>query len=125
MTTSSATEPDGSAAPDGTAAPQADRAAGTPPASPAPFMASRWRASGIRWAPVVAAAVAMTVFGLWGLARDSAMGNDEVVSRWAALLSLRQLAHLVRHVDAVHALYYLLLHGWMVVGTSPTAIRVP
>jgi mannosyltransferase len=28
-------------------------------------------------------------------------------------------------VDAVHGLYYLLLHGWMVVGTSPTAIRVP
>ncbi len=67
----------------------------------------------------------MTAMGLWGLARDSAMGNDEVVSRWAALLSLRQLAHLVRHVDAVHGLYYLLLHGWMAVGTSPTAIRVP
>jgi mannosyltransferase len=67
----------------------------------------------------------MTVLGLWGLARGSAMGNDEVVSRWAALLSLGQLVHLVRHVDAVHALYYLLLHGWVVVGNSPTAIRVP
>jgi mannosyltransferase len=67
----------------------------------------------------------MTAAGLWGLTRDSAMGNDEVVSRWAALLSLRQLAHLLRHVDAVHGLYYLLLHGWMAVGTSPTVMRIP
>jgi mannosyltransferase len=74
---------------------------------------------------VLVSAALMTVLGLWGLARDSAMGNDEVVSRWAALLSLRQLAHLVRHVDAVHGFYYLLLHAWMVVGTSPTAMRVP
>jgi mannosyltransferase len=67
----------------------------------------------------------MAVAGVWGLARDSAMGNDEVVSRWAALLSLRQLAHLLRHVDAVHGLYYLLLHGWMAVGTSPEVMRIP
>jgi mannosyltransferase len=78
-----------------------------------------------RYAPPVAAAAAMTAAGLWGLTRDSAMGNDEVVSRWAALLSLRQLAHLLRHVDAVHGLYYLLLHGWMAVGTSPTVMRIP
>jgi mannosyltransferase len=67
----------------------------------------------------------MAALGLWGLARDSAMGNDEVATRWAALLSLRQLAHLLRHVDAVHGLYYLLMHGWMAVGTSPVAMRVP
>jgi mannosyltransferase len=67
----------------------------------------------------------MTWLGLWGLVRDSAMGNDEVASRWAASLSLGQLAHLARHVDAVHALYYLLLHGWMVVGTSPAVLRAP
>jgi mannosyltransferase len=78
-----------------------------------------------RYAPPAAAAAAMTAAGLWGLTRDSAMGNDEVVSRWAALLSLRQLAHLLRHVDAVHGLYYLLLHGWMAVGTSPTVMRIP
>jgi mannosyltransferase len=87
--------------------------------------AGRWRGFAARYAPAIAAAAAMTVIGVWGLARDSAMGNDEVVSRWAALLSLRQLAHLVRHVDAVHGLYYLLLHGWMAVGTSPVAMRVP
>jgi mannosyltransferase len=71
------------------------------------------------------AAATMAVLGLWGLERQSSMGNDEVVTRWAALLSLRQLAHLLRHVDAVHGLYYLLIHAWMVVGDSPAAIRVP
>jgi mannosyltransferase len=41
------------------------------------------------------------------------------------LLSLRELAHLLRHVDAVHGLYYLLMHAWVVVGSSPAIIRVP
>ncbi|HEV3291301.1 MAG TPA: glycosyltransferase family 39 protein, partial [Streptosporangiaceae bacterium] len=44
---------------------------------------------------------------------------------WAALLSLRELAHLVNNVDAVHGLYYLLMHGWVAVGSSPAALRVP
>jgi len=73
----------------------------------------------------VAAALVMAVLGVWGLARDSSMGNDEVATRWAALLPLHQLAHLVDNVDAVHGLYYLLMHGWMAVGTSPAAMRIP
>ena len=79
----------------------------------------------VRYAPVILAAAAMAVLGVWGLARDSSMGNDEVATRWAALLSLHQLAHLLRHVDAVHGLYYLLMHGWMAVGTSPAVMRIP
>jgi len=67
----------------------------------------------------------MAVLGVWGLARDSSMGNDEVATRWAALLPLHQLAHLVDNVDAVHGLYYLLMHGWMAVGTSPAVMRIP
>lgn len=77
------------------------------------------------WLPVAAAAAVMACFGFWGLARQSAMGNDEAASRWAASLSLAQLAHLLRHVDAVHGLYYLLLHGWLAAGTSPAVLRVP
>ena len=61
--------------------------------------------------------------GAWP--RSGSMGNDEVATRWAALLSLRELAHLLRHIDAVHGLYYLVMHAWMVVGTSPTVMRVP
>jgi mannosyltransferase len=67
----------------------------------------------------------MAVAGVVGLARNSSMGNDEVATRWAALLSVRELAHLLRHVDAVHGLYYLLMHGWVVVGSSPAVLRIP
>ncbi len=67
----------------------------------------------------------MAVLGVWGLARDSSMGNDEVATRWAALLSLHQLGRLLRHMDAVHGLYYLIMHGWMAVGTSPAVMRIP
>jgi mannosyltransferase len=79
----------------------------------------------VRYAPIILAAAVMAVLGVWGLARDSSMGNDEVATRWAALLSLHQLAHLLRHVDAVHGLYYLLMHGWMAAGTSPAVMRIP
>ncbi len=94
-----------------------------PAAASAP--AGGWTGAAVRFAPVIASAAAMAVAGVWGLGRDSAMGNDEVATHWAALLSLRELAHLLRHVDAVHGLYYLLMHFWVVVGSSPTAMRVP
>jgi mannosyltransferase len=84
-----------------------------------------WRERAARCAPAGAAALAMVVLGLWGLARDSAMGNDEVATRWAALLSLRDLAHLLNNQDAVHGFYYLLMHGWVAVGSSPAVLRIP
>jgi len=84
-----------------------------------------WVAVAASGAPVVAVSGLMTFFGLWGLARESAMGNDEVVSRYAAGLSIGQLVELLRRVDMVHGLYYLMLHGWMAVGTSPAVLRVP
>jgi mannosyltransferase len=67
----------------------------------------------------------MAVLGWWGLARGSSMGNDEVATRWAALLNLHALAHLLDNVDAVHGLYYLLMHGWVAVGSSPAVLRIP
>lgn len=87
--------------------------------------AGGWMGAAAKYAPVLAAAATMAVLGFWGLARGSAMGNDEVATRWAALLGLRHLAHLLNHVDAVHGLYYLLMHGWMAVGTSPAVMRIP
>jgi len=84
-----------------------------------------WTAAAVKYAPVGIAATTMAVLGLWGLARDSSMGNDEVATRWAALLSLRELAHLLNTVDAVHGLYYLMMHAWMAVGTSPAVMRIP
>lgn len=103
-------------------------AAGAAQASPSGGRPDRRRAvtaAAGRIAPVLIPVVVMVVLGLWGLRRDSDMGNDEVATRWAAGLSLRQLAHLLRHVDAVHGLYYLLIHCWLVVGGSPAVIRVP
>ena len=94
---------------------------GPGPAGPGP----RWQAATARYGPPVLAALVMAGLGMWGLARDSSMGNDEVATRWAALLSLHQLTRLLRHVDAVHGLYYLLMHGWMAVGTSPAVMRIP
>jgi mannosyltransferase len=67
----------------------------------------------------------MAVLSLWGLARDSSMANDEVATRWAALLSLHDLAHLLNTVDAVHGLYYLMMHVWVAVGSSPSVLRIP
>jgi mannosyltransferase len=97
------------------------------PVAPAPPPgAPRSRTARLAWYwPAAAAAAVMLALGLWGLARDSAMGNDEVATRWAALLSLPQLAHLLRNLDAVHGAYYLFMHGWMVVGTSPLVMRIP
>jgi mannosyltransferase len=107
-------------APGAPARPPDAGAADVPPAAPPPapsFLRRYW--------PAALAAAAMIALGLWGLSRDSSMGNDEVATRWAASLSLGQLAHLLRNIDAVHGAYYLLMHVWMVAGTSPTALRVP
>ena len=114
------TELDGTES-DGTELAGAGGLAGTGPAAPP----AHWRAGAGWYLPAALAAAVMAVLGVWGLARDSSMGNDEVATRWAALLSLHQLAHLLRHVNAVHGLYYLLMHGWMAVGTSPAVMRIP
>jgi mannosyltransferase len=74
--------------------------------------------------PAVAAAV-MLALSLWGLGRQGTMGNDEVATRYAAMLSLPQLIHLLSNVDAVHGTYYLLMHAWVALGTSPTVLRIP
>jgi len=96
-----------------------------PPARAAQRRGYGWAAAAGKYAPVGIAAAAMAVLGLWGLARDSSMGNDEVATRWAALLSLHDLAHLLNIVDAVHGLYYLVMHVWVAVGSSPTVLRIP
>ena len=103
---------------------------GITPVSPAastagPARAGRWRAAPAVWVPPAVAVTVMAVLGWWDLARRNSMGNDEVATRWAALLPLPQLEHLLSHVDAVHGLYYLLMHPWMAVGTSPAVMRIP
>jgi mannosyltransferase len=84
-----------------------------------------WAATALWLAPIALASATMLVLGLWGLARHSAMGNDEIVTRYASMLSFGQLAHLLKHTDIYHGFYYVLMHGWVVLGTSPVTIRVP
>ena len=96
-----------------------------PAAGPVPARTAGWAATAAAWIPPAAAAAVMLVLGWWGIARDNSMGNDEVATRWAALLPLRELAHLLGNVDAVHGLYYLLMHGWVALGSSPVILRIP
>jgi len=85
-----------------------------------------WLAAAVWWLPIVFAAAIMAVLGVWGISRHNAMGNDEIVTRYASTLSLGQLAHLLEHTDIYHGFYYVVIHPWVAVfGTTPTAIRVP
>src|SRR5262249_47637989 len=109
---------------DKTAVPRVPAGTSGPPASGAATSVGTggWAATAARYAPAGVVAAAMLVLGFWGIARHNSMGNDEVATRWAALLGLRELAHLLGHLDAVHGLYYLLMHGWMALGTTPTVM---
>jgi mannosyltransferase len=102
-----------------------DQGASRPPDAEGQAGARSRRAALTSWLPVVIVAAIMALLGVWGLARHNAMGNDEVVTQYAAKLSLGQLFHLLKHIDAVHGLYYLLIHCWIAVGSTPATIRVP
>jgi mannosyltransferase len=67
-------------------------------------------------------AAAVSVFGSW----IPSLWGDEAASLMSAQRSLPSLFAMLAHVDAVHGLYYLLLHFWIhLAGTSPFAIRLP
>ncbi len=83
------------------------------------------RRTAVAWLAPAAAAAVMAGLGVWGLARGSSMGNDEVATRWAALLPVPRLLRLLGNLDAVHGLYYLLMHGWVALGSSPLVLRIP
>lgn len=94
------------------------------PASPR----DRGRPSGARglrgWAPALICGAAMAVMGVWGLDRGSMYGTEEV-SYWAAHLPLTSLFLLLGHVDAVHGLYYLMMHAVFLTGSGEVLLRVP
>ncbi|MFJ7592167.1 hypothetical protein ACIQZO_33350 [Streptomyces sp. NPDC097617] len=51
------------------------------------------------------------LLGLWGLERGASMWRDESVTWQVAHRPLGRIAELLGGVDAVHGLYYLLMHG--------------
>lgn len=54
------------------------------------------------------------------------LGTDELVTWDVGTRSVDQVLGLLHNVDAVHATYYLLMHGWMgAFGDSHTAMRMP
>lgn len=71
--------------------------------------------------PLVAA-----LLGLWGLERGGSMWRDESVTWQVAHRPLGGLWELLGQVDAVHGLYYLLMHGvFLAWDGGPWALRLP
>ena len=75
---------------------------------------------------VVLPVVLALTLGLWGIGRDGSLWGDEAVSLEVAHRSTGQIWQLAHHVDAVHTLYYLLLHGmFQLHDGGPALLRLP
>ncbi|MGW3102625.1 glycosyltransferase family 39 protein [Streptomyces sp. NPDC001100] len=66
----------------------------------------------------------MLALGLWGLDRGG-MWGDEGVTFLVARRTVPQIWHLLHGVDAVHGLYYLLMHAVLAVHPGEVALRLP
>ncbi|MFE0044784.1 glycosyltransferase family 39 protein [Streptomyces albireticuli] len=91
-----------------------------PPRSPSPPPARRR-------APLLAVTVpaaVMLVLGLLGLDRGT-MWRDESATFQIARRSLPEIWHALGTVDAVHGLYYLLMHAVLAVRDDEIALRLP
>ncbi|MFD0393645.1 glycosyltransferase family 39 protein [Streptomyces nogalater] len=69
-------------------------------------------------------ALVMLVLGLWRLDRGG-MWRDEAVSFQVGRRTVPQIWHLLHDVDAVHGLYYLLLHAVLAVHPGEVVLRLP
>lgn len=64
--------------------------------------------------------------GLWGLSRQDSVWRDEAATWQVAGRSAGEIWAMLANVDAVHGLYYLLMHGlFEVFGASTTTLRLP
>lgn len=64
--------------------------------------------------------------GLWGLSRQNSVWRDEAATWQVAGRSPGEIWHMLGNVDAVHGLYYLLMHVlFEVFGASTTTLRLP
>ncbi|WP_406148249.1 hypothetical protein [Streptomyces sp. NBC_01012] len=65
-------------------------------------------------------------FGMWGLSRQASVWRDEAATWQVALRSTGDIARMLEHVDVVHGLYYLSMHGlFECFGPSTTVLRLP
>ncbi|MEU6079537.1 glycosyltransferase family 39 protein [Streptomyces sp. NPDC047108] len=81
----------------------------------------------VRRARIVALPVVVALaLGLWGIRREGTMWRDESVTYQMAHRGLSELWATLGNVDAVHGLYYLLMHGWFAVWDGGLlALRLP
>lgn len=64
--------------------------------------------------------------GLWGLSRQHSVWRDEAATWQVARRSADDIWHMLGQVDAVHGLYYLLMHGlFECFGAGTTTLRLP
>ncbi|MEV0412867.1 hypothetical protein AB0I68_19200 [Streptomyces sp. NPDC050448] len=64
--------------------------------------------------------------GLWGLSRQDSVWRDEAATWQVAGRSAGEIRDMLGNVDAVHGLYYLLMHGlFELFGASTTTLRLP
>ncbi|MER5728766.1 hypothetical protein ABT084_10545 [Streptomyces sp. NPDC002138] len=64
--------------------------------------------------------------GLWGLSRQDSVWRDEAATWQVARRSTGEIWHMLGNVDAVHGLYYLLMHGlFEVFGAGTATLRLP
>ncbi|MGP3923714.1 glycosyltransferase family 39 protein [Streptomyces sp. 8N616] len=81
----------------------------------------------VRRTPVAALllpAATMAILGLWDLGRRG-MWSDEAATWSAARRTPGELWQLLGSIDAVHGLYYLLMHGLLSVRPDETMLRLP
>ncbi|QOV41467.1 glycosyltransferase family 39 protein [Streptomyces ferrugineus] len=64
--------------------------------------------------------------GLWGLSRQHSVWRDEAATWQVARRSAGEIWLMLGQVDAVHGLYYLLMHGvFQCFGAGTTTLRLP
>lgn len=81
-----------------------------------------------RSAPLVALppAALTLVLGLWGIRREGTLWGDEAVTYEMAQRTVPEIWHTLGSVDAVHGLYYFLIHGvFAITGPGLVPLRLP
>ncbi|MEU9379645.1 glycosyltransferase family 39 protein [Streptomyces sp. NPDC048279] len=64
--------------------------------------------------------------GVWGLSREHSLWRDEAATWQVAQRPVPEIWHTLGHIDAVHGLYYLLMHGlFECFGAGTTTLRLP
>ncbi|GGY49211.1 glycosyltransferase family 39 protein [Streptomyces djakartensis] len=74
--------------------------------------------------PVAVPTAVMASVGLWGVDRGG-MWGDESVTFLVARRTVPQIWRLLHDVDAVHGLYYLLMHAVLTVHPGEVVLRLP